>query len=284
LWDVVLQVPDSLAKAEALISIGKLRAVEYAERISLYLRDLNFSPTQDADDGEKRAYGAIIALEKLRDIRGFSPVFFASEAWYSRRVRLQAERSLLDIVDDPTDAISEIVRLETPERKLRALTAEMSSKATAARKIGVAIQALDLGHQRIARDKNEGLAFAELRKYALRSLIGYKAQGTAPVSGCKESYERGFDDEERLLGLAALGANGADPAATALRDIILKLNADQKGGITDETRNRMARAAIDNAAIAKNRILRVALMSVTSNDKWSNSIIQAAQAALKVTP
>jgi hypothetical protein len=104
------------------------------------------------------------------------------------------------------------------------------------------------------------------------------------VQGCLDSYSRGYDDEERLLGLSALGANGEDPAAEALRDIILKLNAEQRSGVSDETRNRMAKAAIENAAISRNRLLKPALMSVAANDRWSGGIILAAQNAMKEIP
>jgi hypothetical protein len=115
-------------------------------------------------------------------------------------------------------------------------------------------------------------------------LIANKSVGPESVDGCSASYEQGFDDEERLLALSALGSNGSDPAAAALRGIIVKLNDDQKAGIADETRNRMAKAAIENCAIAKNRLLRPALIAVTFNDRWSGGILLAAQAALKALP
>jgi hypothetical protein len=281
LWDAAQQVPDPLAKAEALMAIGKIRDLAYAERIALRLRDLNLQPTEDRDAGEKVAYGAIIALEKLKDIRGFSPVFFAADSWYSLRVRQQAVQSLPNISEDPTDPIKEILGTESPERKLRALQAEIASKAKDGRKSETAVLALNLGHLKVPRDKAEAKVLADLRKLALRALVAYKASGADPGDGCSSSYAKGFDDEERLLALSALGANGSDPAALALRDIILRLNADQQAGVTDDTRNRMAKAAIENAAISKNKVARPALLAVSINDKWSGGIILAAQNALK---
>jgi hypothetical protein len=284
LWDVVQQVPDPLASGEAMISLGKMRALDYAERIALKLRDLNLRPTEDRDSGEKLAYSAIIALDKFKDVRGFSPVFFAADAWYPLRVRQQAARSLPGISDDPTDPIKEIIGVESPERKVRALKAESESKASAPRKIEAAALALDLGHRKSPRDRAEAQLFSDLRKLALRMLISSKSAGPEPVDGCSASYELGFDDEERLLALSALGANGSDPAAMALRGIIVKLNDDQKAGISDETRNRMAKAAIENCAVAKNKLLRPALIAVTFNERWSGGILLAAQAALKALP
>jgi hypothetical protein len=284
LWDVVQQVPDPLARGEAMISLGKMRALDYIERIALKLRDLNLQPTEDRDAGEKLAYSAIIALDKFKDLRGFSPVFFATDAWYPQRVRQQAARSLPGISDDPTDPIKEIIGVESPERKVRALKAESESKASAPRKIEAAVLALDLGHRKSPRDRAEAQLFADLRKLALRMLIANKSVGPESVDGCSASYEQGFDDEERLLALSALGSNGSDPAAAALRGIIVKLNDDQKAGIADETRNRMAKAAIENCAISKNKLLRPALIAVTFNDRWSGGILLAAQTALKALP
>jgi len=284
LWDVVEEVSEPLAKAEALVALGKMRALAYAERISLMLRDLNMGPTADRDSGEKVAYGCVVALEKLKDPRGFPPVFYAADGWYSQRVRQQAERALPNILADPTDAIKELLRLESPERKVLALRLNASSRASVERKTEAAALALALGHEKAARDKAEARVMADLRKLALRSLVAYKARGAEAVPATAASYENGYDIEERLLALAALGANGGDAAATALRDVILKLDREQKAGVADETRNRLAKAAIENAGASKNRILRPALVAVASNDKWSGGIILAAQNAVKEIP
>jgi hypothetical protein len=261
-----------------------MRALDYVERIAAHLRDLNLKPTADVDSGEKVAYGDIIALDKLKDVRGFSAVFFATDAWYSLRVRQQALLSLPNIALDPTDPIKEILGTESPERKLRALKAETESKASNERKVEAAILALNLGHLKVPRDKNEAKIFGDLRKLALRSLSAYKAKGPDPVDGCASSYSKGADDEERLLALTALGVNGEDDAARVLRDIILKLNEDQKAGLNDEIRTRMARAAIENAAATRNKLIKPALLSVTINTKWSGSVTLAAQTALKAMP
>ncbi len=284
LWDVQRNVPDALARGEAMIAIGKMRALDYVERVALVLRNLNMTPPADPDSGEKVAYSTIIALEKFKDVRGFAPVFFATDAWYSQRVREQAVKSLPGICDDPTDPIKEIMGLETPARRLRALQAEADSKAAESRKIEAAVFALNLGHRKVPIDKGEAKIFCDFRKLALRMMIAYKAVGPDPVDGCSASYERGFDDEERLLALQALGANGSDPASVALRDIIAKLNDNQKDGVADETRNRMAKAAVENCAIAKNKILRPVLLLVAQNTTWSNGIILAAQIAVKAMP
>ena len=279
LWDVVEQVPDALARSEALVALGKLRALPYAERIALLLRDLDLKPTEDADAGEKVAYGAILALERLKDPRGFAPVFFAIDGWYSLRVRQQAERSLPNIAADPTDAIKGILAVETPDRMVRAMKAEAASGAAKDRKAEAALLALGIGHARSGRDKAEAQALGQLRKLALRALVANEARGPDFVPACVASYEKGVDDEERLLGLQALGVNGTDPAAQALGDVLLKLDSEQRAGLGSESRDRMAKAAIENAALARNKLARTALLLIASNDAWSGGVILAAKKA-----
>jgi hypothetical protein len=282
LWAVVQQLRDPLARAEALISLGKVHATDYVERIAIMLRDLDMVPGQLAD--EQVAYGCILALEKFRDVRGFMPVFYATDAWYTQRVRDQAERSLANIAADPTDPIMELIRKESAQRKLLALKYNAASKAPVERKIQAALLALDVAESAGPRDKTEAKAFSEVRKLALRSLIAWRSTKPEGVPLAVFAYSNGFDDEERLLALQSLGVNATDAAATALRDIILRLDADQKAGITDDTRNRMAKAAIENGALTKNHILWAALMAVSSNEKWSGGILLAAQTALKEIP
>ena len=282
LWAVVQQLRDPLARAEALISLGKVHATDYVERIAIMLRDLDMVPGQLAD--EQVAYGCILALEKFRDVRGFMPVFYATDAWYTQRVRDQAERSLANIAADPTDPIMELIRKESAPRKLLALKYNAASKAPAERRIQAALLALDVAETAGPRDKTEAKALSEVRKLALRSLIAWRSTKPEGVPLAVFAYSNGFDDEERLLALQSLGVNATDAAATALRDIILRLDADQKAGITDDTRNRMAKAAIENGALTKNHILWAALMAVSSNEKWSGGILLAAQTALKEIP
>lgn len=281
LWGVVQQVSDPLARSEALIALGKIRALDYAERIALLLRNLDIAPGPDRDSDEKTAYGCILALEKLKDPRGFMPVFYAVDSWYTLRVRQQADRSLPNIVADPTDLIMDLIRTESADRKLYALKESTISQAPADRKITADLLALSVGQATLPRDRTEAKVLADLRKLAFRSLITLKATIEDEVDPAVTSYNSGFDDEERLLALQALGVNAGDKAAAALRDILLKLDSDQKSGIADETRNRMAKAAIENAAATQNHMVRAALIAVASDDKWSNSIIYAAQNAAK---
>jgi hypothetical protein len=282
LWDAVQQVADPLAQSESLIALGRMRALDYAERISIMLRNLNFKPTVDTDSGEKQAFGCIVALDKLKDPQGFSPVFLASDGWYSQRVKQQALRSLPNITPDPTEPVRELLTNEDPPRKIKAFQLEIASSAPEAKKKEIATLALVLGHLKSDANKPaEAKVFGDLRKLALRSLIALKATGTDAVDAELKSVMGGFDDEEKLLGFQALGVNGSDAAATAIDGVLRRLNDEVKNGVSDENKIRMGVAAVNAAGATKNAILRPALTMVASNNKWSNSVIYAAQTALK---
>lgn len=283
LWDAVQQVNDPVAQAEALIALGRMRALDYSERISLMLRNLNFAPTADTDSGEKLAFGCIVALDKLKDIGGYSPVFFASDGWYSQRVKQQALRSLPNIAPDPTEPVKELITNEEVPRKIKALQLELGSQATDARKVEIATMALVLGHLKSDANKvAEAKAFGDFRKIALRALMALKATNPDAVDAEYKSVVNGYDDEERLLGLQALGVNGSDAAATAIDGYLRKINDEVKSGLSDEVRLRYGEAAVNAAAATKSPIVRPVLVMVANNQKWSNRVLYAAQAALKV--
>jgi hypothetical protein len=272
--------PDALTKAEALIALGNMRAVEYAERISLMLRDLNNEPSADRDAGEKIAYGCVLSLEKMRSPVGFAPLFFASEGWYSKRVRDQASRSLPLILDDPSDAVSALIRVETPPRMIRALELELRSAAPAGSKVAVAKLALAMGIKASPRNRTEQNQLSELRVKAMNALAASGAGDGSAASDIAEAYKIGPTDE-RLVALKALGADKSSATASVLRDIIIGLNADQLAGIVDETKNSLMRSAMQNAAISANKDLMPAIQLVLINNGWSSGILSLASAAQK---
>ena len=272
--------PDPLTKAEALIALGSMRAVEYAERISLMLRDLNNQPTADRDAGEKIAYGCVLALERLRSPLGFAPLFFASEGWYSRRVRDQAERSLPLILDDPSEAIAALLAVESPPRMSRALDLELRSAASPAAKTRVAALALAMGIKAAPRNRTEQNQLSELRVKAMNALAGLGLGDGSTAPDLAEAYRIGATDE-RLVALKAMGADKSAASARVLRDIIIDLNAGQLAGVVDETKNALMKAALQNAAINANKELAPAIQTVVANSGWSSGVIMLANAAQK---
>lgn len=271
---------DPMTRAEALMALGSMRAVEYAEKVAIMLRDLNAEPAKDADAAEKVAYGCVIALERMHSPAGFSPLFFASEGWYSRRVREQAEASLALLLDDPSDAVAAILAVETPPRLLRALALELRSGAPAAGKVHVAGVALRRGIALSPRNRTEQNQLSQLRVDAMNALVALGGSGGTAAADIAEAYRIGPTDE-RLVALKALGADRTPACALALAAIIEALDKDQKAGVVDETRNLLMRAALQNAAASARKELAPVLQAVRANDGWSSGVLTLAAEAIK---
>jgi hypothetical protein len=282
LMRVVEDSADPLSRAEALIGLGSMRAAEYAEKIALLLRNLTFTPPADRDGGEKVAYGAVLALERMRSPLGFEQLFVASEGWYSKRVKEQAERSLELVLPDPSDAIRAIIAVDTPDRIAKALGLALRSQAPQASQRELASLALERG---IAlspgRTRAEQLSLADLRTRAMNALVTLQDTNGRNAAFIAEAYRISSLDE-RLVALRALGTNRSAEAAAALSDIILRLNSDMSAGLVNDTQNTLMRAALQNAAVNKQQSLATALLIVQNNSqKLSNAIIRLATDSLK---
>jgi hypothetical protein len=275
---VVDDSPDPLTRSEALIALGSMRATEYAGKIALLLRDLNLAPVADRDAGEKLAYGAILALERMRSPLGFAPLFFASEGWYSRRVREQAERSLPLVLDDPTDAVVEIIEKESLERKIRAFELLMRSKAAGENKLRTAAMALSRGITLSPRNRAEETLLSDLRVRSMNALVTFGDRSGNSATNFNEAYRIGGLDE-KLVALRAMGATRSVESARFLRDIILDLDGVHRRGLVDNTRETLMRAALQNAAVNANKELAPALQAVILNQGWSGGILNLAATA-----
>ena len=285
LWRVVQESTEPLTQAEALISLGAIRATEYGERISLMLTDLNSRPARDPEAGEKLAYGAILALERMRFSSGFRAVFFAADAWYSQRVKEQAQTSLPLILADPSVELLDILRVESNPRRLRALQFSLASSLSGEQKIAIARLALQVGIQTNPANRAEATVLANLRKLSLNALVDLGDRSGAAATDFTAAYhlaERNNDVDEKLLALRAMGNDRSAASARELAIIITRLNDDQQAGRVNEERNRLMQAALEYAAISRSRELYAALQQVNINNGWSNTIIRLANEALQV--
>jgi hypothetical protein len=277
---VVDDSTDPLTRSEAMIALGSMRATEYAEKISLILRDLNLAPAADRDAGEKLAYGCILALERMRSPLGFAPLFFASEGWYSRWVRDQAERSLPLVLDDPTEAVAEIIEKESLERKIRAFDLLMRSRAADENKISIAANALSRGITLAPRNRAEETLLSDLRVRSMNALVVLGDRSGNSAADFNEAYRIGGLDE-KLVSLRAMGATRSVESALFLRDIIMELDGVHRRGLVDNTRETLMRAALQNAAVNTRKELAPALQAVSLNQGWSGGILNLAATAQK---
>lgn len=280
LWRVVQNFDNPLVKADALVALGQTRSAELLPQVVKTLNDLNLSPSSDREAGEKIAYGAVISLEKYRDISGYAPVFFASVGWYNRRIKDQAAQTLPFIVDDPSSALTAIIRSGGYDVKLLALEKENASKAPADARAGVALAGLEEGWRAATNDVKDRIVLSRLRKLAVDMLVKSGSSSPAAVPLLEKSYKEGIDTEERIAAVNALSLNRSDEAMRALSSFLMMLNGKRRSGNITQEDERIVRVVIPAIGVHGSPLGRPALQAVEYQD-WTNAVKLLAADALK---
>jgi hypothetical protein len=293
LFRVATYAADPVARSEAIIALGRMRAKAYAEEISKILSRANAgiaagtgagsSSGQTAVDrtaAEKLAYGCVVSLGLMGELSGWREVFVASQAWYGPVVRKAAEQSLADMVSDPTEAVITVMKEEASGKGELALRYEMSSKAGTNGKAKAAIAAMTAGRTKDAGSSQDRAAAKSLRIAGIRALASLRVADGVPVQALRESWRLG-DADERLAVLDALGANGSDAAADELYSIIEEMDQARRIGNVREDSDRMMKAALLSAGLSGNIRLKPVIQTVIDNDKWASGVLIAAYEAME---
>ena len=275
-------VDDYYLKADCLIALGQIRAVELVPQISTILRNLNFNTTSDKQPAEIIAYGAIIALERMRETAGFEQVFYASLGWYSRRIRDKAAAVLESISDDPTEPILNIIGGESDyESKELALNLENRSSAPPENKNKVAILGIKESLRYLPNDKTEANQLEKLRLAAINILIANKYNGVDIVDDLTTVYNRAIDINEKLITLQALGNNGSDKSVLWLSNELAEFNSRQLDGIAvNQTELIYVKQLIGSLAVSGNVNAKPVLLEVQFSN-YTPAIIRLAKNAIK---
>ena len=230
-WDVARSAEVPLLKSEALIALGQMRALEYAEPISVILMNLNFNTRSDQEAAEIEAYGAVVALDKMQDSVGFEPLFYASIGWYSDRVTGLADQALLSLNDDPVPALTEVLLSASDYRAKRAaLDLALRTNASDSGKTAVAATALSEGLKYSETDPTRVRQLTNLRADAINAMIALGVpEGDAPRLLNQAADEGELD--ETLIALQALGGSGGDEATGYLADRLSFYNERQASGL-----------------------------------------------------
>ena len=291
LWLVVNGFSAPLVKAEALIALGKIRATGYLPQVIRVLESVNAAPTPDRLNGERVAFGAIIALEKYQDPQGYLPVFFASTGWYSNRIRDQASKSLPFIATDPTPYMIEVVRgrnITNPNSdnpylvRFAALqTIEAAPSLSTQNKASVAVVALEQGWNAQTSVIQQRNTLAEMRKLAIQMINKYKTNDESIYPLLERSYTNGNDTQEKFFAIAALASQGTDESARRLSKFLMDLNAKRQSGNIRPEDEQMVRAIIPALGQNGRPLGRPALNAVNSLDAWPPAVRSLAQNALR---
>jgi hypothetical protein len=282
LWLVVEAFAAPLVKAEALMALGKVQAKAYLPQVIRVLQSVNASPTADRLNGERIAFGAIIALEKYADSSGYLPVFFASTGWYSERIRSQAAKSLPLISTDPTPYMMEVVKgpgYNYPTKYTALQTIEAAGVSPES-KASVAVAALAEGWKASTSDVQLRNTLASMRKLAVGMISRYKTGDESVYPLLERSYTNGIDPNEKLSAIAALASLGTDESARRLSKFLMDLNAKRQSGNIKQEDEQMVRAVIPALGAAGRPLGRPALNAAIALD-WTPAVKNLAQEAIK---
>ncbi|MDR1277591.1 MAG: hypothetical protein LBK02_02450, partial [Treponema sp.] len=235
LWRVVETFSDPLVKAEALMALGKMRAVAFLPQVVKLLTDLNNTSTPDRLTGERIAFGAIISLEKYQDISGYLPVYFASIGWYSDRIKAQALKSLPIISADPKEPMTQVIQSGgyNYATKLAALQAIENSGISSPAKAEVAVTALSEGWRASTADPRQRGILNQMRKLAMNMIYRYGTEAETVYPLLERSYTQyadriDGDQGEALDAIATLAALGTDESARRLSKFLEDLNTKRQ--------------------------------------------------------
>jgi HEAT repeat protein len=280
---------DPLLKADAAMTLGKIRAVAYTEQLARDLSDVNLRPELQAPrDQEILAAGLVQCLQDMHSPLGYEPVFLASVAWYSPSsgIKAAAETALPKIMDDPTDSLGNIIK-ENPLIRVKqvALAAAAASKATPDHKAAVARIALRIGIDLFSSDPQTALAIADLRQKAIKLLVDCNDKDAQSAGLLKEIvllYKGNADNfDETLLAYGALGANGGDAAANVLVDQLEVYNERQNSMANTAHDKLLVRQIIAAMIQSKNPLVKPVLTRPQFIDAYDVQIRRDVTDALK---
>jgi len=283
LWLVVDGFTAPLVKAEAMMALGKIRAITYLPQVIRVLESTNAAPTNDRLNGERIAFGAIIALEKYADPSGYLPVFFASIGWYSDRIKSQAAKSLPLISNNPSPYMLEVVKGSSYDyaAKYAALrTIEAARGVDNKEKVDVAVAALTEGWRSATSDVQLRSILTDMRKMSIGMINRYKTSDEAIYPLLERSYTQGVDSQEKLSAIAALASQGTEESARRLSSFLMDLNAKRMSGNIRPEDEQMVRAVIPALGQTGQSIARPALTAVGASN-WTPAVVSLANTALR---
>jgi hypothetical protein len=291
LWRIYTDFPqnEALAKAEALMALGKIQAKEYFPQVNEVLKVLNGEgkPPADPLGGERIAYGAIIALEKFQNPEAALQLYKASNGWYTDRVKSQAARSLDVISATLAPYISGIIRSpgSSYQDKLIALQTIQKSKAANDEKSSVAIVALAQGWTAVTRNPTEQNTLATMRRTAIDMIRSYGTSDASVYPLLERSYSDGLaGEDEKFKTIRALSVLANDDSAKLLAQFLSELNVKrQRDNITQDD-ERMVREIIPALGATRRPSGRFALTAVINNDGWVQAVKNLARNALNQIP
>jgi HEAT repeat protein len=288
MWRAVTSISDPLPRAFALAALGQVKAVNYLFPVKQILLDKNIRPvSHDHLGAERLAYGAITALENFGDSDGYAPVFFASQGWYSRRIRQRAATALEKISPDPSDPLIAVIKGSTYsyENKLAALNSIAASSVPDEKKAEAAASALSEGWRLNSGNIKDQGTLSTLREKAIPMIgqYGVPDGNTGIYQLLDRSYKNGYREDEKISAVRTLGALATVDSAKLLSSYLYTMNGRLRDGSLNPAAERMVREII--SALGATRLSEAGpALRTTSNTNWTTAIKRLTREALQNIP
>ncbi|GHV76176.1 hypothetical protein AGMMS49942_09970 [Spirochaetia bacterium] len=289
LWRAYGAFPNApLVKAECLISLARVEAKEFLPQIVQVLRDLNV-PLRGSEEAEAKGYvvrGAILALEKYRDISGYMPVFDISVSGYPKRILDLAKGALPVILEDPSELLTaQVIRGSGygSSAKVIALQVIEASNVPQSSKAVAAAAALEAGWGAQPTATRERTEIVTLRKTSIGMIGRYGVSDPVVYPLLERSYKQGSDDNEKIGAIQTLAAVATDDSAQQLSSFLTILVGRVRDKTNTEADERMIRAIIPAIGMTGKAQGKTALQDAI-NAPTTPAIKELAQQALNRLP
>ena len=269
-------------QASAIKALGDVGAKQYADEIAMLLRNINLEVIkyESRPQMETVIGAAVYSLERMKDDIGFSPVFYAATGRYSKRISDRADRALKNMVDDPTELLTEILNSDKDFNvKAKVLMVEDASDAAAENKISLVVDALDQSLLHQPGNSREANATSQVRLDCAAMLIKYGILDLRAVPLLDDMIRGNFSSTETLTAINTLGTSTSDEAATVLSVYLDELNEKRKSGYTFQNES-IVRATIGALANTANTIAKPSLLQVEFSG-WGGDTRRMAKKALE---
>jgi hypothetical protein len=238
-FDVARIANDGTTMQAALIALGQVNGVDYLPAIVQRLNDLNAQTFRDEAKFriQMAVIGCVSALEALKDISGYSPVFFVYTGSYDPAVQQIAYNALPNIAEDPGEVISVIIQdpSNNPYVIYEAWNEMLRTRAPESSKAKVAAVALARSYNYSTTNRSYLATLKDMRKSAIDIIRRYGAADNSVYEYMNTAYSTNFnsrdpDYDEIVITLNALAALKTDEAVALLLNYLREIHERRRVG------------------------------------------------------
>jgi len=281
LFDVRGNANDGDAMRAALLALGEVGGKDFVPQLVNRLEQFNGENVRNPEFRRRTqmgVMGCITALETLRDIRGFRPVFFASVGPYDQVVKELAVNALPNIVDDPADAIISIIQepSSSPDVKLMVWKEMFRTNIPDSSKSKVAAAALDTGWIYQTSNRHFQVSLAELRKAAIAIISQFGVTNDSVYTNLEKSYSKNFvsnnaDFDEIKATINALSSIKTEQAVSLLNKFLREINEKRRTNIWGNKERQSYEIIVNSIGATKTQSadVRLLLTAISRNNIYT---------------